>query len=193
MIQTILSGMELVGVLSSGLREVDAFNKFWKELTFAQPQYKGAQEVFRNVIRNKSAHLYLVHTGIRVTKDWKNHLTRTEEGYLSVDLLCLFRDFRETYECLMHEMIVEQRPAPGYTELERELTERLGEIQKLVARLPVSLSQIGGSSSPSLTDSDALVGPSGTTLPGTLTAFMPSIGGAPAASATELPPRPRKS
>jgi hypothetical protein len=137
MIQTILAAMELLGMLLSGDRNTPAFNAFWREFARDHPRYNdNAREVFRAAIRHKSAHLFLIHRGIRLTKIGRNHMTRTHDGYVNIDLLCLEEDFRGTYSRLFSEMLSGARPAAGLDRVTDELTEHDEMIQRLARSLP---------------------------------------------------------
>jgi hypothetical protein len=137
MLQAMLGGMELLGMLISGAREGGAFDRFWKELNQDHPSrsYKSARKVFRKV-RNSTSHLFLVHTGVQLTKNGVGHMTRTEDGLINVDLLVLLDDFRHTYERLIEEVEDGSRHAVGYSQVEQELTRWRNDIEELAESLP---------------------------------------------------------
>jgi len=147
MLQTILGGMEFIGMLISDKKDGLAFEAFWNELAGDLPIYEGARKAFR-AIRNSSAHFYLVHTGVSVTKDGVNHLTQTEEGFLSIDLVCFYRDFLTTYGRLMSDLLGDPRRALGYSRVSRELT-KSQEIKRFAATLNTANPRLGVHHGPS--------------------------------------------
>jgi hypothetical protein len=104
MVQTILSAMELVGMLLSGHPESGGFDAFFSEFTADHPEYARARKVLYRAMRHSTAHLYLLHIGIAVTKNGCGNLTRRASGHLNIDLRTLHDDFLQTYERLMAEV-----------------------------------------------------------------------------------------
>jgi hypothetical protein len=133
MVQTILSSMELVGVLISDRRKAKAFGAFFDEFETDHPAYAPARDVLYRAVRHKTAHLYLLHAGLSVSKDGRGNLT-VLRGRVNIDLETLYEDFRETYERLMDE-IAHGRDAPGLPTIFEELTGLKKEIAELAAQL----------------------------------------------------------
>src|SRR5690242_5524280 len=102
MFQTLLGGMELTGTLLGG----GGFAYFFNELAKDKPEYGKAHKVLWSAARNTLAHGYLLHTGIRISKSGKNHLTATDAGEIHIDLLTLHADFLSTYTRLMDEVSI---------------------------------------------------------------------------------------
>src|SRR5579871_6257431 len=97
MLQTILGGMELVGMLLSGKASSSAQKAFLKEFLKDHPHYAKIGDLF-SLIRNGTAHIYLVRGEIGVTKGGINNLTRTPDGKVNIDVRQLLADFRLTYD-----------------------------------------------------------------------------------------------
>jgi hypothetical protein len=101
-LHTMLSSMELLGLILSGQTDDGAFTAYWDHLCKRFPQYKDGRlvDIFREVMRNGTAHLFLVKAGVSVSKDGSYHLApRRVQGhiYLNVDLKTLHTHFLETY------------------------------------------------------------------------------------------------
>ena len=102
MVHVLLSGMGLLGLLLSGGTEENSetFYFFWDNyLARKFPKYgdDDLKKIFRETIRNGTAHMFLVKSGVSVTKERVKHLEE-HEGNLNVDVLNLFDDFRVVYE-----------------------------------------------------------------------------------------------
>ena len=186
MLQTILAGMELVGGLLSGKKMGAARDAFLRELERDNPRYNEAVRNAFGVMRNTTAHTFLVHTDVWVRKDGRCHLTKHGDHGLTVDLKTLLDDFEGTYRRLMDEMADGTRSAQGLRTLDRSLRYGRSRIKSLVRTL--------GECPPDVSRSENLgpparpggAGPSGTVLPsGTerLRPLVPDQGG----SATILP------
>lgn len=112
-IQTTISGMELLGLLMSGGAEKDGgFNYFWSRyLVKSFPRYSGLNEIFYKVIRHGTAHIFLVKSGVSISKSGTNHLSSYEKQdrpFLNVDLKCLFSDFLSCYEEIKKDLLIVQ-------------------------------------------------------------------------------------
>ena len=107
--QTILSGMELLGrVLSGGKEDRQAFNFFWDNYFVKEnQQYKNdrLKKIFRHSVRDGTAHYFLAKYGIRLTKDNKGNLTKTDEKELSIDIVTFYTDFKKTYFNVKTELL----------------------------------------------------------------------------------------
>jgi len=101
-IQTIISGMELLGMLMSGKKNDEAFRFFWDNyLKKSYPEYNNdhLRKIFRNCIRNGTAHYFLVKPKILITKKGKNHL-KISNNSLIIDLKILYKHFKNIYKQL---------------------------------------------------------------------------------------------
>jgi hypothetical protein len=101
-LMTMLLGMELLGFLLSG-DEDSAFTAFWDKLGSKNKKYKSnkLRHVFRQVIRNGIAHIYLPKAGIYVhyakPEDHLRCVVNGKEG-LFISCKALFIDFEKIYE-----------------------------------------------------------------------------------------------
>lgn len=113
---TILSGMELLGILISGDKD-HAFKYFWEMLETEIITYKSPKlrHVFRQAIRNGIAHYYLAKTGIYVHNDNpQNHLCKvTIQGVNGICVSCsaLYRDFNTIYKQIKTELLLDPSKA----------------------------------------------------------------------------------
>jgi len=107
---TILSGMELLGILISG-DEDHAFKYFWERLEEENDIYKSSKlrHIFRQTIRNGIAHYYIAKTGIYVHNDNpENHLNKvTIQGINGIYVSCsaLYNDFKVVYEKVKADLL----------------------------------------------------------------------------------------
>jgi len=132
-VHTILSGMELLGlILSEGKKDEKAFNEFWdKFFIIDNPNYVDSKnrlrKIFRCSIRHGTAHYFLVKFGITITKEKKNHLQRMDSKTLNIDLIDFFEDFKKTYSRIKETLISGKDSAlinkfnKGYNKLLRDL------------------------------------------------------------------------
>jgi|SRR3989344_2438133 len=103
-LQSILSAMELLGLMLSGDKQSTAFKFYWDNYLaqmFSQYAKKGLSDIFIHVMRNGTAHLFLVKTGVSVSKNGNNHLiplSAKGQIFLNVDLVVLHSHFLNTYE-----------------------------------------------------------------------------------------------
>ncbi len=107
--QTILSGMELLGILlSGGMKESAAYNYFWDNF-FTQDNRRYAATIykliFRQSVRNGIAHYFLTKSGIRISKVGKYNLTKTENNELIIDVVTFYRDFKKTYLRIKNDLL----------------------------------------------------------------------------------------
>lgn len=106
-IHAIITGMELLGRLMTDLRDESAFSAFWNRyFPEINPRYKNEhlKKVFRENIRNGTAHIFLVKSGIVIDKGGRNHLSITERGELHINLKVLLNDFFKAYGKLKEEI-----------------------------------------------------------------------------------------
>lgn len=107
--QTMLSAMELLGlVISGGKRDQHAFYYFWDNyLAVGNPGYNAdprLKKIFRNAIRNGIAHHFLAKFGIQLSKEDTGHLTRTETGELNIDVSTFCKDFKKVYSTVKNQL-----------------------------------------------------------------------------------------
>jgi hypothetical protein len=108
-IQTILSGMELLGrILSEDKANAVAFYYFWDNFFVKDnPKYGGQRlkKIFRNSIRNGIAHYFLAKSGIQLSKVDTGNLTKTPNGDLNIDIITFYNDFLKTYSRVKTELM----------------------------------------------------------------------------------------
>jgi hypothetical protein len=115
---TILTGMELLGILISGEKKKKAFNAFWEVLGQRNSQYKSVElrDLFRSTIRNGVAHYYLPKYGIYVHyKKPEIHLQQgVFHGQKGIGISCsaLYSDFLEVYKDIKRELL--NKPDSSY-------------------------------------------------------------------------------
>lgn len=111
MISATLAGIELLGGLLSGApfqrdpngRRVNLGNQYftfyWDNCMAArQPGYRGYASLFYNLLRHGIAHTFLAKSNLIVTKETPaEHLRRNGEGFLVVDAVQLYIDFKASY------------------------------------------------------------------------------------------------
>lgn len=114
MLQTIMSGIELLGALISkdsykSKYGGDQYHKnFWDNvLSKYQPRYKVYNDFFRRLIRHGVAHIFITKGPIAITKENRpSHLYKEQiiipgrflfDGYI-VDVLTFYEDFKSSYE-----------------------------------------------------------------------------------------------
>ena len=113
-LHTILSGMELLGLISSSKQDTAAFKFYWENyLCKIFPQYNtpGLMEIFRGVMRNGTAHLFLVKSGVSVSKENKYHLVPVDYNgslCLNIDLIILHEHFIQTYNAVKQDLLTKQ-------------------------------------------------------------------------------------
>lgn len=132
-IHSIVSGMELLGfVLSEGLRDEKAFNYFWDNyFIIDNPNYEDLKlkKIFRQNIRNGTAHYFLLKSGIQLSKSNVANLHITENGLLNIDLKVLYFDFKKSYDAIKNKLLSGEDEnliksfTRGYGELIKDLTE----------------------------------------------------------------------
>ncbi len=110
-IQTVISGMELLGFLMSGGREKEAgFKYFWSNyLVKKYPIYAGLDNIFYKVIRHGTAHLFIVKSGVSISKSRTMHLeiiSKDGRQLLNVDLKNLLDDFLSCYEEIKKTLLI---------------------------------------------------------------------------------------
>lgn len=110
-LMTIISGMELLGILISGNTGKNAFNSFWDFLSHKNSQYASPElrDLFRSTIRNGVAHYYLPKYGIYVHyKRTEIHLKKAvfngQEG-IGISCLALYTDFLEVYKIIKSDLL----------------------------------------------------------------------------------------
>lgn len=119
-IHTLISGMELLGLLMSGEEKEKAFNYFWEEyLQKFFPEYNndGLRNIFRNVVRNGTAHIFMVKSGVSISKDNSNHLKFIKingENYLNIDLKILHNHFLKCYDEIKKDLVKINKFEKGY-------------------------------------------------------------------------------
>lgn len=109
-LHTILSGMELLGLLLCGEKSDAAFKNYWAEYLSKNSNYQSEllRRIFREVIRNGTAHLFLVKKGVSVSKDGQNHLKQillNGTQLLNIDLKILHGDFIDSYEAVKKDIL----------------------------------------------------------------------------------------
>lgn len=147
MLQTVLSGMELLGrLLSGGSKRKGAFEYFWDNFFVVDnPTYDNQDlcDIFRKAVRNGTAHYFFVHFGVCVDKLGNYNLTRTVEGDLNIDCLEFSEDLHRTYQRVKKELL-EADPSSvlltdfmrGYDSLLSELRSTEASIKSCVKDLP---------------------------------------------------------
>ena len=101
-IHSIVSGMELLGLIMSGKTKSNAFDVFWDdylEKKYSEYKKPNLKKIFRNVIRNGTAHYFLVKSGVAISKKGTNHL-QSVNGSLNIDLKVLFFHFHYCYDLI---------------------------------------------------------------------------------------------
>ena len=141
MLQTIASGIELFGAIiskntfdPSGGRANEHHSNYWKILSKVNSRYLIFQDLFRALIRNGVAHMYIPKGPIIVTK-WNHtsHLYRdkvtrdgiTYDGYI-VDVLSLHDDFKQSYILYLRPIIFDN-VASEFANID-EINKRIQEI-----------------------------------------------------------------
>lgn len=116
MLTSILSGIELLGVLSSpyAYKPKDSsygrkcFNHFWNNyLVLTNQQYQDFADFFYSMVRNGLMHLFLTKTNVMVTKGAsKYHMQYDNKGfgYLMIDVKRFHKDFRKSAMHLIKEL-----------------------------------------------------------------------------------------
>jgi hypothetical protein len=144
-LQTMLSGMELLGkLLSGGKDDEQAGNPFWDTYLIrvdARYANKRLRKILRQSIRNGIAHVGLVRFGIRISKDGTGHLTKTAFGNLNIDVVELLQHFKDAYELMKSELHQPRSPLVpqferGYNVLLKDLTKAQRDIAVYVKTLP---------------------------------------------------------
>jgi hypothetical protein len=147
-IQIILSGMELLGrVLSGGKEDVEAFNHFWDYFFIKDnPCYNNSRlkKIFRNSIRNGTAHYFLAKFGIQLSKGDDCNLTRTSNGELNIDIVTFYKDFLKSYSRIKAELMASSESGDlvnnfevGYMNLVKDLRAAKMDIDSYIKDLPV--------------------------------------------------------
>lgn len=116
MLMAILSGIELIGILNSPKKITEDlfhhnsesfFKEGWNKLFIDNTQYsrEPTREIFRKLLRNGLAHMYLSKPNIGVTKsDSEAHL-QSEDGMFFVHPIIFFKDFEDAYEKIKQSML----------------------------------------------------------------------------------------
>lgn len=144
--QTIISGMELLGMcVSGGDRKDKAIKYFWENyLQKNYPEYAPFQDTFYKNIPHSIAHLYLMRTGISLTKNETNHLQAIlgpgGQKILNIDLVILFRHFLVCYDQIKRDLKEQdnfERFWSGFSKLFDEITRHEKSIKSLLdSRFP---------------------------------------------------------
>ncbi len=146
-IQTIAGGMELLGkMLSGGHKSKGAFEYFWEEyFAVVNPSYKDKHlmKIFRDAVRDGTAHYFLVKFGIQVSKEGRNNLTKTKENNLNIDLIVLFEDFHKTYNKIKQVLLESDEKSEilkkfydGYKSLLSDLNDSKVFIREFIKNMP---------------------------------------------------------
>lgn len=97
MVMTIISGMDLLGTFPYGKRSAgkECLQKFFDKYLC---EYKHVTAIFYELVRNGSAHYYLVKKGICIRRSMNDlHLKRYKNQFY-IDLDCLYKDFLKAYK-----------------------------------------------------------------------------------------------
>jgi hypothetical protein len=110
MAQTIMAGMELVGMLASGEEDEKAFRFFWDEyLSVLFPEYKNEKlcRIFRELLRNGMAHVYFMKPGVGLSFDpGEKHLDIVNRGKnkgITIHLPTLHSHFLACFNCFKND------------------------------------------------------------------------------------------
>ena len=113
MVMSVLSGIEVLGVLTSRARfdkeqGPARFSEFWKQYTVRRSAARQRLDsLMYHFIRHGLAHSYMTKPMVRITKDHdRGHLTRTAGDIISVDALTLADDFDRAYRQGLRPKIV---------------------------------------------------------------------------------------
>lgn len=129
MLLSIMAGMELLGCLLSRRPFVTAdedpkgaseqsnkhFSNYWhRYLSASSPRYKHYCDIFRVVVRNGLAHMFVAKPGVVVNKgplgDWRHLATDTQHQTLFIDCLQLHSDFEKSYFDKVRPIVFEGKP-----------------------------------------------------------------------------------
>lgn len=133
-IHSIVSGMELLGLILSGKKDKPAFNIFWNDYLEKEfPEYKKPRlkDIFRDVIRNGTAHYFLVKAGVSISKNNMNHLQNID-GFLNIDLKTLFNHFLECYKSIKDDVLIKRTKLNNFNEGFEELSKQMDFAQNIV-------------------------------------------------------------
>ena len=148
-IQTIASGMELLGLLMFGGnyleikkdtdRNFRVFKDFWNNyMVKKSPDYKIiTPQLFRDSVRNPIAHFSFVRRKVFIMKEGEKRIW-VEEGFLKINLPKLASDFLSCYFDIRNVLLDEKNIKTisifsiGYKILEGESSKTDSEIAKLI-------------------------------------------------------------
>ena len=103
-IQIILAGMECLGFIASGgKKDEKAFNYYYDNyFSKIDSRYENSElkKVFRNVLRNGTAHYFFTKAGIGITlnENQLKHLSIYSNNNVSIAVSKLYDDFLKSYE-----------------------------------------------------------------------------------------------
>jgi hypothetical protein len=99
MVMNVLSGSELLGGLTSDVKQAKRIETYWAGyMSKIDVRYGDLGEIASELARNGIAHSYLTHLGVMVARgDSPRHLTLWN-GEVIFDCLELYADFRQSYE-----------------------------------------------------------------------------------------------
>ena len=126
-IHSVVSGMELMGLILSGKQDDAAFNVFWNDYLEKEfPEYKktGLKDIFRKVIRHGTAHYFLVKAGISISKNNMNHLQNID-GFLNIDLKVLFSHFLKCYQLIKEDILNKKTKLDNFDKGFNELSKQM--------------------------------------------------------------------
>lgn len=109
MVMAVLSGSELLRVMTSDNVQGDRIETYWKTyMAKVDPLYVYLGKIASQLARNGIAHSYLTHLGVlMVCGRRRRHLTLSMSDELIFDCLELHKQFRESYEAHARPYIVE--------------------------------------------------------------------------------------
>jgi hypothetical protein len=115
MVMTVLSGIEVLGVLISRSRYnanngAARFGEFWKQYMYCdRPAFQRLDSLMYDFIRHGLAHAFMTKPMVRVTKHRDSaHLCRTCDHVLCVDALTLADDFEIAYQQRLRPIVVRE-------------------------------------------------------------------------------------
>jgi hypothetical protein len=121
MLQTIMSGIELLGAIISKNYKANSsgegyYSRYWIQvLSKYKPEYKIHRDLFRELIRHGIAHIYLPKGPIAVTKERYSshlsldHLRGIEKPVFIIDVLTFYEDFKKSYENFIRPIVFENK------------------------------------------------------------------------------------
>lgn len=133
-IHSVVSGMELMGLILSGKQYDAAFDVFWNDYLEKEfPEYKktGLKDIFRKVIRNGTAHYFLVKASISISKNNMNHLQNID-GFLNIDLKVLLSHFLKCYQSIKEDVLSKKTKLDNFDKGFKELSRQMVLAQSMV-------------------------------------------------------------